>query len=126
MSSQIPSQKIMNSLKKMSEPSTGKSINELRMILALERIVARFDRHPKLSQGLVFKLCTNKTKLKKSIVNTFNGRGTKVPDSFHSIAKDYDLELLKRAWTAVEQMGTEISFETSWRSFLSVLKSLDS
>lgn len=55
MTSQISSQKIMSSLKKMSEPSTGRSINELRIILALERIIARFDRHPKLSQSLVFK-----------------------------------------------------------------------
>lgn len=274
----------MSSLKKMSEPSTGRSINELRLILALERIVARFDRHPKLSQGLVFKggfvllktlkaprfthdvdalaiglsrkkvpeyvkeaieldlndgfwfgdikktddlkgqgqyggggyrfsvafqigtashqkiqnysrvdvdigfgdaleaipkkqpmpsiltleqpitwsiypfeyifaeklealfakgssntrakdifdmslvfkLCTNKKKLRKAIEDTFKGRGTKIPDSFHLVAKEYDLDLLKRAWTAVEQMGTKVSFETSWRTFLSVLRALDS
>ncbi len=96
----------------------------------LEALFARGSSNTRakdiFDMSLVFKLCTNKKKLRKAIEDTFKGRGTKIPDSFHLVAKEYDLDLLKRAWTAVEQMGTKVSFETSWRTFLSVLRALDS
>ena len=51
----VSAQKIMDSLKKLSKSSKGSSINELRLILALERAIARIENHPKLSNHIIFK-----------------------------------------------------------------------
>ncbi len=55
MSETISAKNIMSSLKKLAKNTKGSSINELRLILALERAVARIEAHPKLSKHLVFK-----------------------------------------------------------------------
>jgi hypothetical protein len=55
MSAALTPQKIMDALKKLSKSSKGSSINELRLILALERAVARLDHHQKLSRHIIFK-----------------------------------------------------------------------
>lgn len=55
MSEIISGPKIMESLKKLATSSKGNSINELRLILALERAIARIENHPKLSDHIVFK-----------------------------------------------------------------------
>lgn len=48
-------QKIMKALKTLATGKTGSSINELRLILALESAVARIESHKKLSEHFVFK-----------------------------------------------------------------------
>jgi hypothetical protein len=45
----------MMALKELASEKTGSSINELRLILALERAVARMENHKKLSNHFVFK-----------------------------------------------------------------------
>jgi len=45
----------MARLKKLVTNAPGKTINELRIILALERAVHRLERHPRLSNHLIFK-----------------------------------------------------------------------
>jgi len=45
----------MDALKKLSSSAKGQSVNELRLVLALERVVARSERHAKLSNHIVFK-----------------------------------------------------------------------
>jgi hypothetical protein len=45
----------MDVLKKLSKGINSRSLNELRLIVALERAVARLERHPGLSKSLVFK-----------------------------------------------------------------------
>ncbi len=55
MSEIISGSKIMDSLKKIAKNSKANSINELRLILALERAIARIENHPKLSDHIVFK-----------------------------------------------------------------------
>ena len=47
--------RVMDALKKLVKDSPGSSLNELRMIIALERAIARLEKHPKLSSHLVFK-----------------------------------------------------------------------
>jgi predicted nucleotidyltransferase component of viral defense system len=55
MKNQASPQKIMDALKALAKISKGNSLNELRLVLALERAIARLDQHPKLSKHLVFK-----------------------------------------------------------------------
>lgn len=45
----------MDALKKLSSSMDGYSLNELRLVVALERAVARLESHPKLSPHLIFK-----------------------------------------------------------------------
>ena len=47
--------RVMDALKKLTKASPGNSINELRLIVALERAIARLESHPRLSSHLVFK-----------------------------------------------------------------------
>jgi predicted nucleotidyltransferase component of viral defense system len=47
--------RVMDALKKLTKASTGNSINELRLIVALERAIARLESHPRLSSHLIFK-----------------------------------------------------------------------
>ena len=55
MSRSEQAKKIMNSLKDIVQKSKNEDLNNLRMVIALERAVARVERHPKLSKHLVFK-----------------------------------------------------------------------
>lgn len=55
MSGSVSADKIVASLKKLAKNSKGSSINELRLILALERAIARIESHSKLSDHIVFK-----------------------------------------------------------------------
>ena len=50
----LSQQKILNELKQVA-PKMGLSVNDLRVILALERAVARIEAEPKLSKHLIFK-----------------------------------------------------------------------
>lgn len=46
---------VIEGLKKIASQEQNESLNELRLILALERAVARLEQHPRLSEHLVFK-----------------------------------------------------------------------
>ena len=50
----LSEQQIMNELKAIA-PKTGVTINDLRVILALERVVARIEAEPRLANHLIFK-----------------------------------------------------------------------
>jgi Nucleotidyl transferase AbiEii toxin, Type IV TA system len=54
MSFQAQGRKITEGLKKLSKAS-GRDLNDLRLVMALERAIARLGRHPRLSEHLVFK-----------------------------------------------------------------------
>jgi predicted nucleotidyltransferase component of viral defense system len=47
--------RVMEALKKLSKATKGGSLNELRMVVALERAIARLESHPRLSSHLIFK-----------------------------------------------------------------------
>jgi hypothetical protein len=55
MSRMTQAKRVMDALKKLTKTSPGNSINELRLIVALERAIARLESHPRLSSHLVFK-----------------------------------------------------------------------
>ena len=55
MNRALEGRRVMNALKKIAKEARGSSINELRMIVALERAVARLENHPRLSSHIVFK-----------------------------------------------------------------------
>lgn len=55
MSREKRAQNIRAELTKLAEASDKFSVNELRIILALERIVARLTAHKKLEKHLVYK-----------------------------------------------------------------------
>lgn len=51
---QLNSKVITNQIQKLSKES-ALSHNDLRVLIALERAVARIESHPKLSEHLIFK-----------------------------------------------------------------------
>lgn len=55
MSKTISPAKIQLELNKLAKEASSLSINDLRMILALERVIARIENHKKLSKHFVFK-----------------------------------------------------------------------
>lgn len=55
MSNIIQGKGVMDALKKLAKDGKGSSINELRMVVALERAIARLESHPRLSSHLIFK-----------------------------------------------------------------------
>jgi hypothetical protein len=55
MSRTAQANSVKSALKKIEKEFPHNSINELRIIVGLERVVARLERHPRLSQHLVFK-----------------------------------------------------------------------
>lgn len=55
MSKIISPDKIQLELNKLAKASKTLSVNDLRMILALERVIARVENHKKLSKHFVFK-----------------------------------------------------------------------
>ncbi len=55
MSRDSQARQVLDAIKKLSKPTTGNSLNELRMIVALERAVARIEKHPRLASHIIFK-----------------------------------------------------------------------
>lgn len=55
MSRQARARAVTEALKKISKNQPGHSFNELRVVVALERAVARLERHPRLKSHLIFK-----------------------------------------------------------------------
>lgn len=55
MSRAIQANEVKKALKKIEKDFPQYSINEIRIVAALERVIARLERHPRLSQNLVFK-----------------------------------------------------------------------
>lgn len=68
--------------------------------------------------NLLFDLCKNQTDLKKAISITFKNRNTELPKSFLKIAESINLTVLKPAWTTVQLMEGNISFEETWNHLL--------
>jgi hypothetical protein len=51
----VKARRVMQELKKISKTSNNLSLNELRVVIALERAVARLESHPRLKDHLIFK-----------------------------------------------------------------------
>lgn len=51
----MQAKKVMGALKMLAKASDRNSLNELRLVVALERAIARIERHPRLSEHLIFK-----------------------------------------------------------------------
>lgn len=64
--------------------------------------------------------------LRKAITRTFNNHKTLIPESFANTAEDFQLEILRSSWLSVELKEDGNSFDSSWKAFLEVLRSLDS
>lgn len=75
--------------------------------------------------NLLLDLCQDKDEIKRAIQKTFDNRKTERPESFHKFAKEVNHIILKPAWTAVQLMGGDVSFEDSWAQFLENMKKLD-
>ena len=55
MTRQAKARAVTEALKKIVKDLPGQSFNELRVVIALERAVARLENHPKLKAHLIFK-----------------------------------------------------------------------
>ncbi|MFN7454627.1 MAG: nucleotidyl transferase AbiEii/AbiGii toxin family protein, partial [Pseudobdellovibrionaceae bacterium] len=55
MSKTVSPEKIQLELNKLAKAAKTLSVNDLRMVLALERVIARVENHKKLSKHFVFK-----------------------------------------------------------------------
>src|ERR1700733_11370210 len=55
MNRQTKARAVTEALKKISKNQPGQTFNELRVIIALERAVARLERHSRLKTHLIFK-----------------------------------------------------------------------
>ena len=97
-------EKLETFVKRASANSRAKDIFDLNLLLALYQ---------------------NPTEIKKAIRKTFENRKTKMPESFYEIAKEMNHIILKPAWTAVQLMEGDTSFEDSWAQFLENMKKLD-
>lgn len=96
----------------------------------LETFVARASANSRakdiLDLNLLFDLCQDQGEIVKAIRGTFQNRETALPVSFHQFAKEINHIILKPAWTAVQLMEGDVSFEESWGQFLKQMKKLDS
>ena len=76
--------------------------------------------------NLLFDLCQDPKKMIQAIQKTFENRKRGIPESFHKFAKEINHIILKPAWTAVQLMEADVSFEDSWIQLLNHMKRLDS
>jgi predicted nucleotidyltransferase component of viral defense system len=127
----IPKKQLMPSILSQSKPVSW-SVYPYEYIFA-EKLEALFSRASANSRSkdiydmpLIFKKCLNKKNLLKAISRTFDNRKTQIPDSFFKTAKDYQLDMLRKAWSSVELLEDDKGFDSSWEDFLEVLHSLDS
>lgn len=108
------------------------AVYPLEYILAekLETFVARASANSRAKDifdlNLLFDLCQNPTGIMRAIQKTFQNRKTEVPASFHKFAGEINLIILKPAWTAVQLMEDEVSFEDLWAQFVKNMRKLDS
>lgn len=95
----------------------------------LETFVARASANSRAKDifdlNLLFRVCKNQKEITKAIQKTFQNRETEMPISFYQFAKGVSHAILKPAWTAVQLMEGDISFEESWGQFLEQMKKLD-
>lgn len=107
------------------------AVYPLQYILAekLETFVKRASANSRAKDifdlNLLFGLCQDKDEIEKAIQKTFDNRKTEMPESFHKFAKGINHIILKPAWTAVQLMEGDVSFEDSWTQFLEHMKKLD-
>jgi len=96
----------------------------------LETFVAKASANSRAKDifdlNLLFVLCQNSTEIMKAIQKTFQHRKTELPASFYTFAKEINHIILKPAWTAVQLMEDDASFEDSWTQLLKQMKNLDS
>jgi len=74
---------------------------------------------------LLYDKCKNKEILKTAIMATFRNRNMKLPQSFEKAAKEFDTEILSRAWESVVIMGSRKTFEETRAALLGCLRRLD-
>ena len=107
------------------------SIYPIEYILAekLETFTVRSSANSRAKDvfdlNLLFTLCQSQKDLKKAIVTTFKNRKTELPASFFKMAEEINLTILKSAWTTVQLMEGNISFEEVWEHLLKNLQKLD-
>lgn len=127
----VPKKQMMTSILNIEEPVTW-SVYPFEFIFA-EKLEALFSRGSNNSRSkdiydmqLIFKKCKDKKLLSKAIRKTFENRKTLIPKSFLATAQEFELSVLRGAWSSVELSNIELSFDSVWESFLIVLRSLDS
>lgn len=75
--------------------------------------------------NLLFELCQDPAQINEAIQKTFQNRRTEIPKSFYGFAKEVNHIILKPAWTAVQLIEGDISFEDSWKQFLKNMKYIE-
>lgn len=107
------------------------TVYPLQYILAekLETFVKRASANSRAKDifdlNLLFGHCQDQHEIQKALQRTFENRKTGMPKSFHKFAKEINHIILKPSWTAVQLMGSDVSFEKSWTQFLENMKRLD-
>lgn len=61
----------------------------------------------------------------KAIQQTFEVRNTPLENTFYRSATEFDLTILRHAWTSVQLLSTTETFEKNWELLLDCLKPLD-
>lgn len=74
---------------------------------------------------LLFERCTNRAELIEAINITFSTRETKIPSSFHDMAKGLNLRQIEHSWRSVQLEATDLDFQTVWADLLKILRDLD-
>lgn len=127
----LPKKQVMTSILTIGEPISW-SVYPFEYIFA-EKLEALFSRGSANSRAkdiydmpLIYKQITNQKNLYKAIVRTFNNRKTPIPESFFSVAQEYQLEVMRNSWPSVELLDNKPTFDKTWADFLKILQALDS
>ena len=76
--------------------------------------------------GLLFSKCNSTINLRKAIKNTFNNRGTPLPQSFFDAAQQIDPQpTMQTAWKSVVLAGDKPNFTDVWQKMLNCLQQID-
>lgn len=135
-----------------SEPRFN--INEVRIIVAIERAIARLTATPDLAEHLVFKggfvvqtlfdrgsansrakdvydlvylfpRCKDRGALMAAVRRTFENRETRLPESFVKQVNQIDNTILSHGWPGVKILQEKPDFESAWETLIKHLKGLD-
>jgi len=127
----LPKKQVMPSILQIGKPVSW-SVYPFEYIFA-EKLEALFSRGSSNSRAkdiydmpLIFNQCSDMKSLRRAIKRTFDNRKTEIPESLLKTAESFQLEIMKSSWPSVELVEANTSFDSCWKSFLKVLRSIDS
>ncbi len=126
---QIPIQQSMPSILGTKDPVTWRVYPQ--EFIAAEKIQTIFDRGSANSRAKdVYDLnyllprCLDSKVLRSALVQTFENRGTKLPDSLQKEAQQIDTSILALSWPGIE-INTKRDFKQAWEELVGHFKLID-